>query len=141
MNSAQIAGGNLGNGLLGGNISASNQFVVSVSPIYYPNVAPTYTPPISSKQLAWRQIQPVSDTLSSADGSSYIICTDVGIGGSVIGSQGNWNYGLGNLQNVGSISSTAETLTSTCGQSQLQLASIADGSSDQIQHIYRREVV
>jgi hypothetical protein len=53
----------------------------------------------------------------------------VGIGGSVIGSQGNWNYGLGNLQNVGSISSTAETLTSTCGQSQLQLASIADGTS------------
>ena len=129
LNSAQISGGNFGNGLLGGNISASNQFVVSVSPIYYPNIAPTYIPSIVSKQLAWRQIQPVSDTLSSADGSSYIICTDVGIGGSVIGSQGNWNYGLGNLQNVGSISSTAETLTSTCGQSQLQLASIADGTS------------
>lgn len=129
LNSAQISGGNLGNGLLGGNISASNQFIVSVSPIYFPNIAPTYIPPIVSKQLAWRQIQPVSDTLSSADGSSYIICSDVGIGGSVIGSQGNWNYGLGNLQNVGSISSTAETLTSTCGQSQLQLASIADGTS------------
>lgn len=129
LNSAQVTGGNLGNGLLGGVISSTSQFVVSVSPIYYPNVAPTYQPPVITNQLQWRQITPVSDTLSSTDGSSSIICTDVGIGGSVIGSQGNWNYNLGNLQNVGSITSTADTLTSTCGQSQLQLASIADGTS------------
>jgi hypothetical protein len=129
LNSAQITGGNLGNGLLGGNVSSTNQFVVSVSPIYYPNVAPTYQPPVITNQLQWRPIIPVSDTLTSTDGSSSIICTDVGIGGSVIGSQGNWNYNLGNLQNVGSISSTADTLTLSCGQSQLQLASIADGTS------------
>ena len=97
----------------------------------YPLLSVTYLFSFPSNNLLeWTKITPaVGSAILSNDRTSSVVCSDVGIGGSVITSQGNWNFELGNLNNVGSISSTAETLTSTCGQSQLQLASIADGSS------------
>lgn len=71
----------------------------------------------------------VQQSIQSTSNISSITCTDTGTGGPVINSIGDVNYNLGNLNEVGSINSTALTLTSSCGQSQLQLASVADGSS------------
>jgi hypothetical protein len=117
-----------GHQILGG-ISANQGFGVGIGA--YPLLAITYLPSTpANNQLDFTKINPaLGYAILSEDRSSSVVCSDVGIGGSVITAQGNWNFELGNLNNVGSISSTAETLTSTCGQSQLQLASIADGTS------------
>jgi len=116
-----------GHQILGG-LPFDQGFDPGLSP--YPLLSVTYLFSFPSNNLLeWTKINPaVGSAILSNDRSSSVVCSDVGIGGSVITAQGNWNFELGNLNNVGSISSTAETLTSTCGQSQLQLASIADGT-------------
>ena len=67
----------------------------------------------------------MANGISSDDGTTFIVCNPLGIGGAVIGSQGNWNYELGNLNNVGSLSTTADTLNITTPTTQ-----IANGSGN-----------
>jgi len=69
--------------------------------------------------------QAVFSEIANSTNTQSITCNEIGS----ITVLGNMDFGLNNLFEVGSISSTASTLTSTCGQSQLQLASIADGTS------------
>jgi len=121
---APIAPSNLGNGLLGGNVSSSVTFTIGTQ--LFPNPAPTYvpsTPP--ARDLEWYPTNLTQSSISSDSGTSSIQCNEVGD----IAVNGSLNMGSANINNVNSLTSFDSTLTASCGQSQLQLANVADGLS------------
>ena len=121
---APFAPTNLGNGLLGGNASSSTTFTIGSQP--FPNPPPTYVPaPPVAKDLEWYPTNFIQNSISTTSGTSSIQCNEVGD----ITVNGSLNMGSANINNVNALNSTDATLTASCGQSQLQIASVADGLS------------
>jgi hypothetical protein len=121
---APISPSNLGNGLLGGNVSSSTTFTVGTQS--FPNPAPTYVPsPPPARDLEWYPTNLTQSSISSGSNTSSIQCNEVGD----ISVNGSLNMGSANINNVNSLASTDSTITMSCGQSQIQLASVADGLS------------
>jgi len=121
---APITPSNLGNGLLGGNVSSSVTFTVGTQ--LFPNPAPTYVPaPPPANDLEWYPTNLTQSSISSGSNTSSIQCNEVGD----ITVNGSLNMGSANINNVNSLTSSDSALTASCGQSQLQLAKVADGLS------------
>jgi hypothetical protein len=121
---APISPSNLGNGLLGGNVSSSTTFTIGTQS--FPNPAPTYVPsPPPARNLEWYPTNLTQSSISSGSNTSSIQCNEVGD----ISVNGSLNMGSANINNVNSLTSTDSTITMSCGQSQIQLASVADGLS------------
>lgn len=119
-------------------VSATSSFVNNLgwlvtSPTYsagtYTSPARTTVTPITvSAQLEWRSVQTPPPSFFIQNGTlSSVTCNAIGT--NLVSVIGNMDMNEGNINHLTSVSSDGLAFTASCGQSQLQLASTADGIS------------
>ena len=123
------------------NIDANNQMLLTLGwtastglqtgPITLtsPNAA-NITARIDNTTLLWRNVDaivPNQNSIQAPQGSSSVICNE--IGSNLVSITGSVDMNEGNIARIQSLNSDSASLTLNCGQSQLQIASVADGLS------------
>lgn len=123
------------------NVDANNQMAVGLgwpfstglqtgpANIASPN-ASTITARIDNVGLLWRNVDaiaPGGNSIQAQAGASSVICNEIGT--NLVSIVGSVDMNDGNIARLTSASSDASALTLNCGQSQLQVASVADGLS------------
>jgi hypothetical protein len=123
------------------NVDANNQMAVGLgwpastglqngpANIASPN-ASTITARIDNVGLLWRNVDaiaPSGNSIQTVDGISSVICNEIGT--NLVSIVGSVDMNDGNIARLTSASSDASALTLNCGQSQLQVADVADGLS------------
>lgn len=123
------------------NVDANNQMAVGLGwpfstglqngplNLASPN-ASTITARIDNTELLWRNVDAVApggNSIQAQAGASSVICNEIGT--NLVSIVGGVDMNDGNIARLTSASSDASALTLNCGQSQLQVASVADGLS------------
>jgi hypothetical protein len=91
--------------------------------------ASTITARIDNVGLLWRNVDaaPGGNSIQAQAGASSVICNEIGT--NLVSIVGSVDMNDGNIARLTSASSDASALTLNCGQSQLQVAEVADGLS------------
>jgi len=123
------------------NLDANNQMILTLgwptstglitgpANIASPNAA-SITARIDNTTLLWRNVDaivPNQNSIQAPDGVSAVRCNEIGT--NLVSIVGSLDMNDGNIARLTSASSDASALTLNCGQSQLQIASVADGLS------------
>lgn len=123
------------------NVDANNQMAITLG---WPNTTGTQTGPlnlaspnaasitqrIDNTTLLWRNtdaIVPNQNNIQAVDGVSSVICNEIGT--NLVSIVGGVDLNEASIIRITSVNSDGLAFTGNCGQSQLQLASIADGLS------------
>ena len=123
------------------NVDANNQMAVGLGwpfttglqtgplNLASPN-ASTITQRVDNSELLWRNVDAVApggNSIQAQAGASSVVCNEIGT--NLVSIVGSVDMNDGNIARLTSASSDASALTLNCGQSQLQVASVADGLS------------
>ena len=123
------------------NVDANNQMAVGLGwpfssglqngplNLASPN-ASTITQRVDNSELLWRNVDAVTqggNSIQAQAGASSVVCNE--IGSNLVSIVGSVDMNNGNIARLTSATSDDSALTLSCGQSSLQVASVADGLS------------